>query len=231
MHCLSVVMTISCFHWRSYYVSTEPSMTVSQIVVWKRSHLIRQNECRNLSQNHSLIVYYLRKHWLSYCDSIFNRLTYTWLLLYEERSENIRTFCSFSKTVKEVFFKNYFYSFSRYSLSASIPFCNLRGSFCIPSANHKVDLLLIYSWVWGARSGLYHYENTPIQIYRKFTSKNYKIFRWKTLIFFIFLLKNIDCGYSLEPPRRGGSNEYPQSMFWAEIIKIMYTPINPSFTI
>ena len=32
-------------------------------------------------------------------------------------------------------------------------------------------------------------------------------------IIFLFLLKNIDCGYSLEPPRRGGSNEYPQSMF------------------
>ena len=32
--------------------------------------------------------------------------------------------------------------------------------------------------------------------------------------------QNIDCGYSLEPPRRGGSNEYPQSMFWAEIWKI-----------
>ena len=28
-----------------------------------------------------------------------------------------------------------------------------------------------------------------------------------------FLLKNIDCGYSLEPPRRCGSNKYPQSMF------------------
>ena len=27
------------------------------------------------------------------------------------------------------------------------------------------------------------------------------------------LLKNTDCGYSLEPPRRGRSNEYPQSMF------------------
>ena len=25
--------------------------------------------------------------------------------------------------------------------------------------------------------------------------------------------QNIDCGYSLEPPRRGGFNEYPQSMF------------------
>ena len=32
-------------------------------------------------------------------------------------------------------------------------------------------------------------------------------------IIFLFLLKNINCGYSLEPPRRGGSNEYPQSMF------------------
>ena len=28
-------------------------------------------------------------------------------------------------------------------------------------------------------------------------------------IIFLFLLKNIDCGYSLELPRRGGSNEYP----------------------
>ena len=32
---------------------------------------------------------------------------------------------------------------------------------------------------------------------------------------FLFLLKNIDCGYSLEPPRC--SNEYPESMFRAEI--------------
>ena len=31
--------------------------------------------------------------------------------------------------------------------------------------------------------------------------------------FFLFLLKNIDCGYSLKPHRRGGSNEYPESMF------------------
>ena len=32
-------------------------------------------------------------------------------------------------------------------------------------------------------------------------------------IIFLFLLKNIDCGYPLETPRRGGSNGYPQSMF------------------
>ena len=34
-------------------------------------------------------------------------------------------------------------------------------------------------------------------------------------IFFHISALNIECGYSLEPPRprRGGSNEYPQSMF------------------
>ena len=32
------------------------------------------------------------------------------------------------------------------------------------------------------------------------------------IIFFLFLFTKIDCGHSLEPPRRGGSNEYPQSM-------------------
>ena len=30
---------------------------------------------------------------------------------------------------------------------------------------------------------------------------------------FLFLLKNIICGYSLEPPRRGGSNEYHNLCF------------------
>ena len=36
-----------------------------------------------------------------------------------------------------------------------------------------------------------------------------------TGVYIIFLItaQNMDCGYSLEPPQRGGSNEYPQSMF------------------
>ena len=38
-------------------------------------------------------------------------------------------------------------------------------------------------------------------------------------LFFLFLLKNIDCGYALEPPRRGGSNGYPQSMFFSRYMK------------
>ena len=43
-----------------------------------------------------------------------------------------------------------------------------------------------------------------------------------TGVYIILLIsaKNTDCGYSLEPPRRGGSNEYSQSMFCAEIWKI-----------
>ena len=42
-----------------------------------------------------------------------------------------------------------------------------------------------------------------------------KIFRLKkkTDIFHISI-QNIDCGYPLEPPRWGGSNEYPQSMLF-----------------
>ena len=37
------------------------------------------------------------------------------------------------------------------------------------------------------------------------------------IIFPIFFLENIDCRYFLEPPRRGGSNENPQSVLCAEI--------------
>ena len=43
-----------------------------------------------------------------------------------------------------------------------------------------------------------------------------------TGIYIIFLIsaQNIDYGNSLEPPRRGGSERYPQSMFWANIWKL-----------
>ena len=78
----------------------------------------------------------------------------------------------------------------------------------------------------------FHYENTPIQIHWKFISDKMTIYQLKKKSdIFHISAQNIDCGYSLEPPHRGGSNEYPQSMFFAEIRKIMYTPVNPSFTI
>ena len=53
----------------------------------------------------------------------------------------------------------------------------------------------------------------------------------KFLIFFLIFAQNIDCGYTLEPPRRGGSNEYPQSMFWSKNKKNRYAPVYPSLAI
>ena len=64
-----------------------------------------------------------------------------------------------------------------------------------------------------------------------FCSNNEK-FQWKKKndIFLIFA-QNIDCGHTLEPPRRGGSNECPQSMFWSKNKKNRYIPAYPSFSI
>ena len=44
-------------------------------------------------------------------------------------------------------------------------------------------------------------------------------------------VQNIGCEYSLEPPRQGGSNEYPQSMCLSRNKKIMYIPVNPPLAI
>ena len=41
--------------------------------------------------------------------------------------------------------------------------------------------------------------------------------------------QNIDCGYSIEPSRRGGSNEYPQSMFLSRTKINNVYPCKPQF--
>ena len=56
---------------------------------------------------------------------------------------------------------------------------------------------------------LVHYENTSIQKYWKFYQQKNENFQIKYSNIFHISAQNIDCGYSLEPPRRGGSNEYP----------------------
>ena len=50
-----------------------------------------------------------------------------------------------------------------------------------------------------------HYENLPMQYTEIVFRKNFE--------FFLIFAQNIDCGFTLEQPRWGGSNEYPQSMF------------------
>ena len=57
-----------------------------------------------------------------------------------------------------------------------------------------------------------HYENTPIQMYWKFYNQKLANFQIKISNIFHISAQNIECGYSLEPPRWGGSNEYPQSI-------------------
>ena len=46
---------------------------------------------------------------------------------------------------------------------------------------------------------------------------------------FYISAQNIDCGYSLEPPRWGGSNEHPQSMFLNKNKKNNVYPCIPQF--
>ena len=60
-----------------------------------------------------------------------------------------------------------------------------------------------------------------------FTTKN-ENFQMK-ILFFKFLLKNIDCRYLLEPPRQGGFNEYPQSLFLSRNKKDNVYPCKPQF--
>ena len=58
-----------------------------------------------------------------------------------------------------------------------------------------------------------HNENLPIQYTGIFKVVKNENFQRKSFDIFHFFAQNIDCGYTLELPRRGGSNEYPQSMF------------------
>ena len=59
-------------------------------------------------------------------------------------------------------------------------------------------------------------------------SKN-ENFQIKILIFFYISAQNTDCGYLLELPRWGGSNEYPQSMFLSRNKKNDVYPCKPQF--
>ena len=78
---------------------------------------------------------------------------------------------------------------------------------------------------------LFHYENLPMQYIEIFSPVKIENFQWKIFDIFLIFAQNIDCGYTLEPPRRGGSNEYPPSMFWSKNKKNRYTPAYPSFAI
>ena len=64
-------------------------------------------------------------------------------------------------------------------------------------------ILLFYNFT--TKTLLFKYIENFTTEKGKFSDKNSNIFHISA--------QNIYCGYSLEPPRRGGSNKYPQSMF------------------
>ena len=76
-----------------------------------------------------------------------------------------------------------------------------------------------------------HNANMSVQYTAIFHGCKNDNFQMKFFDIFLIFAQNIDCGYTLEPPQRGGSNEYPQSMFWSKNKKNMYTRVNPTFSI
>ena len=74
-----------------------------------------------------------------------------------------------------------------------------------------------------------HYENKPIQIYWKVYHQKNENFQIKNSGIFHISAQNTDCGYSLELPQWGSSNEYPQSMFLSRNKKNNVYPCKPQF--
>ena len=83
--------------------------------------------------------------------------------------------------------------------------------------HEKKDLRLY----WGSSKVMFNITKTYLYNFDPLKPHFYIVKLGFTGVYIIFLIsdQNIDCRYSLEPPRWGGSNEYPQSMFWAEIWK------------
>ena len=103
-------------------------------------------------------------------------------------------------------------------------FCTKTSNLCQCSITEQIYHLIVKHQNIALRK-LVH------AIYRDFLALKNENFQLKNSDIFLIFAQNIDCGYTLEPPRRGGSNEYPQSMFWSKNKKTRYTPAYPSFSI
>ena len=83
--------------------------------------------------------------------------------------------------------------------------------------------------IWSLWRAMLRITKTCLFKYiENFTSKNWK-FSNKNSDILLISAQNIDCGHSLEPPRRGGSNEYPLSMFLSRNKKNNVYPCKPQF--
>ena len=83
----------------------------------------------------------------------------------------------------------------------------------------KVEFIVSLNIIRKTR--LFKYTENFTTKKRKFSEKNVDIFHLS--------VQNIDCEDSLEPPRRGGSNEYSQSMVLSRNKKNNIYPCKPQF--
>ena len=71
-------------------------------------------------------------------------------------------------------------------------------------------------------------KTCPCNVQRFFISETkQKKFHWKNFDIFLIFVQNIDCGYTLEPPRRAVLTSTRNLCFGSKINR--YTPANPQF--
>ena len=108
----------------------------------------------------------------------------------------------------------------QYTNDRDVTFLELTTSYksskMMQNARHKEELDICFTLHKHAHG-----------IYRDFFGCKKSKLQWIKIDILNILAQNIDCEYTLEPPRRGGSNEYPQSMFWTKNKKDMYTLHTP----
>ena len=79
----------------------------------------------------------------------------------------------------------------------------------------------VYKIYLTTKTRLFKYTENFIPKTENFPIKNSDIFHISA--------QNIDCGYLLEPPWWGGSNEYPHPMFSSQNKKNNVNPCKPQF--
>ena len=89
---------------------------------------------------------------------------------------------------------------------------------------------MLFCWLFHAVAQLCFTlrKHTYSKILKLFPPKN-ENFQIKISKIFHMSAQNTDCGHSLEPPQRGGSNKYPQSMFLSRNKKNNVYPCKPQF--
>ena len=143
-----------------------------------------------------------------------------------------RTPLLYSKTEVCRGIRNFLISTLKHRLGVLVRIASLRRFKRVPiieilnrnKKKYQIGSSNFYQCIWIGDFTLWPQDITETYLYNFDPLKPhfYTVKLGFTGVYITFLIsaQNIGCEYSLEPPRRGGSNEYPQPMFRAEIWKI-----------